>query len=415
MEAMHKHAREMITRAIEENLPGAAVENALKKHSFTGNIYLLAIGKAAWAMAKAAAGFLGDTVKKGIVITKYGHSGGDIPRMEIIEAGHPISDENTLVGTQKAIEMAAALGKGDELLFLVSGGGSALFESPMEGVTLADIADINGQLLASGANIVEINTVRKRLSRVKAGRFAALCSPARVFAVVLSDVVGDRLDSIASGPAAPDSSTAEEALAVAEKYNLRLSDVVRKYIAVETPKQITNVETVITGSVRTLCSSTARAAAERGYTPYVLSATLSCEAAEAGKMMACMAQQAGQSADSPQRPCAIIMGGETVVHLKGKGMGGRNQEMALAAAVLLDGMENVLFYSLGSDGTDGPTNAAGGIVDGGTMEKLRIKGVNAEAALAENDSYYALQAADALIVTGPTGTNVNDVSVILCK
>ena len=415
MDKIHKDANEMITRTIAENLPHTAVENALKNHEFTGNVYMVAIGKAAWVMAKAASEFLGNKIKKGIIITKYDHSKGEIPNIEIIEAGHPVSDENTIIGTNKVVEMAEQLTEKDEVLFLVSGGGSALFESPLEGVTLSDIVDLTKQLLASGADIVEMNMIRKRLSKVKAGRFAEICAPAKLFTVVLSDVLGDRLDSIASGPAAPDMSTVEDAMEVVTKYDLKLSETMMEYLKKETPKEVTNVETIITGSVRTLCDSTANIAKELGYQPLVLSATMNCEAAEAGKMIASMAYEIGQSEYSLKKPCAIIIGGETVVHLKGKGLGGRNQEMALVAATVLEGAEDVVFFSLGSDGTDGPTDAAGGIVDGTTVEKMRVKGLNVKAFIANNDSYHALKAVDGLIITGPTGTNVNDVSVLLCK
>ena len=430
MEALYRDARIIIERVIQANMPQQAVRNALKTHKFAGNIYLAVIGKAAWTMAHAAREELGGRIEHGVVITKYDHSLGEIPGMEIIEAGHPISDENTIAGAQKAVEMARGLGAGDELLFLISGGGSALFEQPLPGLTLADIVEVNAQLLASGADIVEINMIRKRLSGVKAGRFAQLCEPAKVFTVVLSDVLGDRLDSIASGPAAPDMSTADEVMAVVQKYRLTLSDTVKDYLGMETPKSLGNVETVITGSVRTLCSSAAEIAAGLGYTPHVLCSEMNCEAREAGRLISSMAKQiaggagfasggeAGGANDTSgafRRPCAVILGGETVVNLKGKGKGGRNQELALAAAEGIAGIDNLLVFSVGSDGTDGPTDAAGGIVDGATAKSLREKGIKISDVLDNNDAYTALAAVDGLIKTGPTGTNVNDVSVILCS
>lgn len=403
----------IIEQAIKENLPGQAVTNALAQHSFSGEIYMAAIGKAAWTMAKAARDLCGGRIRKGIVITKYGHSMGDIPGVEIIESGHPILDENTIIGAEKIISMAQGLGERDELLFLISGGGSALFEKPLEGLTLDDVADINKQLLSSGADIVEINMIRKRLSSVKGGRFAQICAPAGIFTVVLSDVLGDRLDSIASGPAAPDMSTVDDAMAVLRKYNITVSEKIMRCLERETPKSLSNVETVITGSVRTLCAAAAKAAAALGYEPLVLCTDLNCEAREAGRAMSAMARQVGGEYGI-KRPCAIILGGETVVRLKGGGMGGRNQELALAAAEGIDGMRDTLIFSVGSDGTDGPTDAAGGIVDGSTMERLRQKGIVLADVLDDNDAYHALKAVDSLIMTGPTGTNVNDVSVILC-
>ena len=415
MKALHEDAKILIRRAIEENLPQEAVHSALKKHSFSGNVYMIAIGKAAWTMANAASEELGQKIEKGLVITKYGHSMGTIPETEIIEAGHPLSDENTIIGTQKAIELAQSLGENDELLFLISGGGSALFEQPLSGLRLEDIIDINSQLLACGADIVEINMIRKRLSSVKAGRFAQLVAPAKIFTVVLSDVLGDRLDSIASGPVSPDISTVEDAAAVVRKHNLNLNDTAREYLNRETPKFLNNVETVITGSVRTLCDSTARIAEQLGYTPYVLSTEMDCEAREAGRLIASIAKQINAGNSAFKAPCAVIFGGETVVHLKGDGLGGRNQELALAAAEGIENIENLLIFSLGSDGTDGPTDAAGGIVDGSTATKLRQKGIKIQNVLDNNDAYNALINVDGLIMTNPTGTNVNDVTVILCK
>ncbi|MCL2578636.1 MAG: glycerate kinase [Oscillospiraceae bacterium] len=412
---LRQDAEVMIKRIIAENMPGTSVRTALEAHTFTGNIYLVAIGKAAWTMAKAASEFLGDQLKSGIVITKYDHAAGSIDRVEIVEAGHPISDENTIRGTEKAIALAEKLGDGDELLFLVSGGGSALFEAPREGISLADIAALNGQLLASGADIVEINMVRKRLSKVKAGRFAQIAAPAKIFAVVLSDVLGDRLDSIASGPAAPDLATVEDVQRVAEAYKLSLSELQKRYLLDETPKEAPNVETVITGSVKTLCESAKSAALELGYTPVVLTASLNCEAREAGRFLAGIAADIKSGASSFKAPCAIIAGGETVVQLKGAGKGGRNQELAFAAARGLGDLNDVLLFSLGSDGTDGPTDAAGGMVDNQTAGKLREMGIDPARVLAENDCYHGLKAVDGLIITGPTGTNVNDVAVLLCR
>jgi len=405
----------MIKNIIADNMPRNAVEIALKEHEFKGKIYMVAIGKAAWTMAKTASDFLGDRLEKGIVVTKYEHSQGALQRIDIYEAGHPVSDENTILATHECVELAKGLTENDELLFLVSGGGSALFEKPLDGLTLEDFKDVTTQLLASGADIVETNMVRKRLSAVKAGRFAQLAAPAKVFAVILSDVLGDRLDSIASGPAVPDKSTVEDAQKVVEKYKLKLSNTQSEYMLVDTPKEITNVETVITGSVRTLCESAAKTAKELGYTPFVLTTAMNCEAAEAGRLLSTIAVDTQHGKNSFAKPCAIIAGGETVVTLKGKGKGGRNQELALAAAKGIAELENTLIFSLGSDGTDGPTDAAGGIVDGNTVAKLKEQGVDIDKILADNDSYHALKAIDGLILTGPTGTNVNDVTVILCR
>ena len=415
MQKIHGDAKLMIKNIIADNMPRNAVEIALKEHEFKGRIYMVAIGKAAWTMAQAASDFLGDRLVKGIVVTKYEHSQGSLPRIDIYEAGHPVSDENTILATHECIKLAEGLTEGDELLFLVSGGGSALFEKPLGELTLEDFQDVTAQLLASGADIVETNMVRKRFSAVKAGRFAQLAAPAKVFAVILSDVLGDRLDSIASGPAVPDTSTVEDAQKVVQKYKLKLSDAQSKYILAETPKEVINVETVITGSVRTLCASAAKTAEALGYTPFVLTTSMNGEASESGRMLSAIAADTMLERNSFRKPCAIIAGGETVVTLKGKGKGGRNQELALSAAKAIAGFDDILIFSLGSDGTDGPTDAAGGIVDGTTTAKLKELGIDIDKVLAENDSYHALQAIDSLIITGPTGTNVNDVTVILCR
>ena len=408
---------EIIDGSIKAVLPESAVKEALNNEKFLsrrnkGRVIVASIGKAAWRMAKAASDILGSGIS-GAVVTKYEHSMGEIKGLEIFEAGHPVLDENTLKGTKALLEHVKNLTPDDTVLFLVSGGGSALFELPAEGVTLDDMKDVTKQLLACGADIVEINTIRKHLSSVKGGKFAKLCSPAHVFMVVLSDVLGDRLDSIASGPAWPDDSTSEQALEIVKKYDLKLKPELLKILSTETPKNLDNVTAVITGSVTALCEAACEIAKSKGYEPLVLTTTMTCEAREAGSLMASIATEILKSGRPVKAPCAIIAGGETVVHLTGHGMGGRNQEFALAAATGISGLENVVIASLGSDGTDGPTDAAGGIVDGKTEAILKAKGINISEVLKNNDAYNALKAADALLMTGPTGTNVNDVAMAL--
>lgn len=408
---------EIIDGSVKAVLPEAAVKEALGRPDFQarkdkGRLIVASIGKAAWRMAKAAGDILGSEIS-GAVVTKYEHSMGEIKGLEIFEAGHPVLDENTLKGTKALLEHVKNLNENDTVLFLVSGGGSALFELPAEGVTLDDMKDITSQLLSCGADIVEINTIRKHLSGVKGGRFAQLCAPAHVFMVVLSDVLGDRLDSIASGPAWPDGSTSEEALAIVKKYSLKVKPELLKILAQETPKKLDNVTAVITGSVTALCEAACELAKSKGYNPLVLTTTMTCEAREGGSLMASVAREVLSSGRPVKAPCAIIAGGETVVHLTGHGKGGRNQEFALAAATGISGLDNVVIASLGSDGTDGPTDAAGGIIDGKTESVLKEKGINIPDVLKENDAYNALKAADALLMTGPTGTNVNDVAIAL--
>ena len=407
---IRKDAEKIINAAIKAVLPDEAVKKALENKDFgTGKLYLVAIGKAAWQMANAAAEIVENKLEKGIVVTKYDHVKGDINRVDCYEAGHPVPDDNSFKATQRAIDLVSDLNKDDTVLFLISGGGSALFEKPL--VSGEELADVTKQLLACGADIVEINTIRKRLSAVKGGRFAELCKPAKVFSVVLSDVIGDPLDMIASGPAYPDTSTGEQAIAIAKKYNLNLTDKEWELLNTELPHELDNVETVITGSVRNLCMAAARSCEELGYDPIILTDRLTCEASEAGKFLASIAQ----SNQNINKSTAYIAGGETVVHLIGNGMGGRNQELALAAADEISECSNTLLFSLGSDGTDGPTDAAGGIVDNTTKKQLSDKNISIFETLNRNDAYNALKEVDGLIKTGATGSNVNDVSVLLIK
>ena len=399
-------ARDILNYAIRAVQPDSAVRAALTGRTFPGRVILIAVGKAAWQMANTAVQTLSGAVTTGLVITKYDHVRGEIPGVCCMEAAHPVPDANGFAATRRALELVSDLRADDTVLFLLSGGGSALFELPK--IPPEELRDITQQLLACGADIVEVNTIRKRLSCVKGGRFAELCAPARVLSIVLSDVVGDRLDMIASGPAYPDSSTCAEAQAIAEKYHLRLSDAARRCLAEETPKRADNVQTQIIGSVRLLCAAAAERCAQLGYAPKILTDSLDCEAREAG------AELAKRALAQTKRPCALIAGGETIVHVTGQGKGGRNQELALAAAEGIRGTRDIVIFSAGSDGTDGPTDAAGGICDGETAVRLDAAGYPIQRALEENNAYHALKLADALLITGPTGTNVNDVAVALC-
>lgn len=408
-QTLRKDAEAIIRSSLQAVLPDAAVRSALSDYRPSGGKTLLvAAGKAAWQMAQAAVETLGQ-VSSGIVITKYGHVKGGIPGVDCREAGHPVPDENSFSATRAALELVKGLDQEDTVLFLLSGGGSALFEAPL--IPEEELQDITRQLLACGADIVEMNTVRKRLSAVKGGQFAQACAPARVFSIVLSDILGDPLDMIASGPAFPDQSTGTQAVAIAEKYGLRLSAQARELLRRELPKKLDNVTTRITGSVRELCSAAAVQCKALGYEPILLTDRLCCEAREAGSFLASILKtHAGENTD-----LAYIAGGETVVHLTGKGLGGRNQELALAAAPGIAGLAGAAVFSVGSDGTDGPTDAAGGYVDGETIGALRDAGLDVYTVLRENDAYHALKATGGLIMTGATGTNVNDVAVALFR
>ena len=406
---LREDAEQIVREAIRAVLPDEAVARALRESPLSGRIVLVAVGKAAWQMAHAARPFLGERMLRGVVITKYGHGKGEIPGVVCYEAGHPVPDENSFLATRAALEAVAGLTAEDTVLFLLSGGGSALFEAPL--LPAAEMQDITRQLLASGADIVEMNTIRKRLSGVKGGRFARACAPAKVFSIVLSDILGDPLDMIASGPACPDSSTCAQALEIAEKYHLSLSPEAVELLRTETPKELSNVTTRITGSVRELCAAAERECSTLGYETVFLTDQLDCEAREAGRFLAAIVR----SHAGCGTPRAFIAGGETVVRLTGNGLGGRNQELALAAAPGIAGLPEAAVFSVGSDGTDGPTDAAGGYVDGQTMGTLSARGLDAHRVLKENDSYHALKAVGGLIVTGPTGTNVNDVAVALLR
>lgn len=406
---LRSHAEEIIEKSIRAVMPDTAVKRALSGRVFSGRVVLVSAGKAAWQMAKAAWDEVGDAIDAGVVVTKYGHSMGAIGPFQIFEAGHPVPDENSFLAAQAAIDLVSDLTENDTVLFLLSGGGSALFEKPLvDGETLKDITS---QLLASGADIVEINTIRKRLSMVKGGRFAEICAPAKVFSVVLSDILGDPLDMIASGPAYPDASTSEDAVRISKKYDLKMPDAARALLKTETPKSLDNIETHITGSVRELCRAAQSACVSLGYETVILTDELCCEAREAGSFLASILKTHRDT----DRNLAFIAGGETVVHLKGTGKGGRNQELALSSAEALDGHKNTAVFSVGSDGTDGPTDAAGGYADGDTRMAIEKAGFSVFDMLKNNDAYTALKAADGLIFTGPTGTNVNDVAVALVR
>lgn len=406
-------AEYIIKESIAAVLPDAAVKRALERRTFDRPPILVAIGKAAWRMAKAAYDKLEGNILRGVVITKYEHSEGPIGPLEIYEAGHPVPDENGVAATRRALEIVSGLSSEDTVIFLVSGGGSALFELPAGEATLEDIAGITRQLLACGADISEINTIRKRLSAVKGGRFALACQPANVLCIALSDVLGNSIETIASGPAAPDSTTCAQTLEIVSRYALRIPGHIEPLLHQETPKALYGVEFDISGSVDSLCRAARDAASRLGYVANIRTTELTCEAREAGKLLANSAKNLNiEQMPYPMR-FAIILGGETVVHLKGNGKGGRNQEIALAAAKDIDGLQKVCIFSLGSDGTDGPTDAAGGIVTGETAAKIRELGLSIDDALENNDAYPVLKAVDALIMTGPTGTNVNDISVLL--
>jgi hydroxypyruvate reductase len=402
---LREKAEYIYNKAICASLPDVSVKRALVDFTVPcGRLILIAVGKAAWQMANAAYEELLDRIDMGAVITKYGHSKGAIGNLEIYEAGHPVPDEKGLLATARVLELTSSLTSDDTVLFLVSGGGSALFE--YVDFPLSDLSALTKEMLASGASIEEMNTVRKHLSSVKGGRFAEHIAPAKVYGIVLSDVISSRLDMIASGPTVADASTSEQAFEIVKKYSLTLTEKQMELLGRETPKSTPNSSHSISGSVADLCVHAKAAAEELGYRTIIMTDSMDTEARCAGELIGSVA--ARLSASENYATC-LIFGGETVVHLKGNGKGGRNQELALSAAKYIDSLDGVAVFSVGSDGTDGPTDAAGGYVDARSASLIG----NVGEYLANNDAYNALKKSDGLIFTGPTGTNVNDFAAIL--
>jgi len=385
-------------------------------------VLVVGMGKAGATMGLALADILGDHLSAGIISTKYGHaSPHSHPRLTILEAGHPVPDENSVLNAQRIAGLVGSAEPNDLVICLISGGGSALAVSPAPGLSLADKQAVTSHLLSCGATINEINCVRKHLSLLKGGGIARLASQAHLVSLILSDVVGNPLDVIASGPTVPDPTTFADAHAVLTRYGLldRVPAPIRQRIldgvngrVPETPKPgdpiFDRVQNVIIGSNEHAARAALRAAGELGFHTLLLSTYVEGEAREVGRVMAAILREVVTSGSPIPRPACIIAGGETTVTITGSGLGGRNQELALAAAIQMDGLEDVLLGALGTDGTDGPTDAAGAVADGSTIQRARRLGLDPLAFLATNDSYHFFQRIGDLIITGPTGTNVND-------
>lgn len=372
-------------------------------------IQVIGAGKASAAMARAVERVLGRCVSGGVVNAPKSAS---LSRIEVYESGHPVPDQRGIEGTRRMLEIARATGVRDLLICLISGGASALMPAPTQSITLARKQEITRQMLACGATIHEINTVRKHMSRVKGGRLAKLAWPATVISLILSDVIGDDLDVIGSGPTVPDRSTAADARAILDKYDIRVPSVFE-----ETPKPsdpvFARVQNLIVGSNRQAIDAAARRARSLGYRTLVLSTFIEGETREIASMHAAIAKEILASGRPVRAPACILSGGETVVTVRGKGLGGRNQELVLAAAIALDGFGPATIFSAGTDGIDGPTDAAGAIADETTIARARALGLDARRFLADNDSYHFFEKLKRLIKTGPTGTNVMDIRVLL--
>jgi glycerate 2-kinase len=388
-----------------------------------GRIWIVGGGKAATAMAAALHAILGERLTGGLVITKYGHAGlgPDTGPVEVVEAAHPLPDEAGVEGSRRLAELLAGATGCDLVLAVISGGGSALMTLPAPGLTLEDMQKTTDLLLRCGASIVELNTVRKHLSQIKGGGLARLAGEASVASLVLSDVVGDPLDTIASGPLVPDSTTFADAMAVLERYDLveRVPGVVRERFQAgrdgrlpDTPKPgdplFKRVQNFIVGSNRQAAEAALGAARDRGLNALLLSTFVEGEARHVARVAAGLAKELVAYDRPVARPACLVWGGETTVTVRGKGKGGRNQELALAAALALEGLPGVVLVALGTDGTDGPTDAAGAVATGETVARARALGLNPLAYLEDNNAYPFFDALGDLIRTGPTGTNVND-------
>ena len=426
---LRRHALAIFRAAVEAADPRRTVKAALEKEDLSRfrRIFAVGAGKASAAMAQAAEQALGRRIAGGWINTKDGHL-APLRRITLHEASHPVPDARGVAGARRIAEIAAQAQEGDLLLCLISGGGSALLPLPLDPVSLEEKQETTRLLLACGATIHEINAVRKHLSAIKGGRLARLAQPATVLALLLSDVVGDPLDVIGSGPTAPDTSTFASAWAVIEKYGLQakiprtarrlLEDGLAGKIE-ETPKPgdpcFRRTRNVIVGSNRLAVDAAARKARELGYRPLVLSTTIEGETRDIAAMHAAIAREIAATGRPARPPVCVISGGETTVTLRGKGLGGRNQEFALAAAIALEGVPGVLAFSAGTDGTDGPTDAAGAMADGETLRRAAALGIDARRALQDNDSYHFFRPLGDLVITGPTGTNVMDVRLMLAS
>ena len=430
--------RRAVHRAMSRNGNCLRVQNREYDLARVKNVYVIGFGKASATMAQAAEEILGDKITRGWVTVKYGYTAPLVTgKIHLHEAGHPLLDQNSLDGTQKILEILDAATENDLIVCLISGGGSALLELPIPGISLDDLRALTDALLRCGATINEINTLRKHISQVKGGQLARRAGQAQIIALILSDVIGSPLDMIASGPTAPDPTTFADALDVIERYGLRgqIPENIAAHIersahgapssfdfaqdgsGLDTPKAedpvFARVQNVIISDLTIACDAAVQTAQQLSYHSLLLSSFVQGEAREFAKLLAAIAHEINVSGRPVSKPACIVCGGETTVTLRGKGKGGRNQEIALAAAIEIVGMCDVVILSGGTDGTDGPTDAAGAIADGETVARASAIGMDARAYLANNDAYNFFQPLGDLLMTGPTGTNVNDVTILL--
>lgn len=441
----------IMAAALQAVEPGAAMNRFMQRNGdqlkINGKPYdlnrfkrvlVVGAGKAGAPMAKATANLLEDKLSKGIVIVKEGYdtpgseklvvdeeSGKEHPGIFIAEAGHPLPDQRGVAATRQIIELLESTQPDDLVLCLISGGGSALMPAPVQGVSLEDLQVLTSELLGCGATVNEINSLRKHLDQVKGGRLAQLASPAKLAALILSDVVGNPLDVIASGPTVPDSTSFQDAYEVLERYALvdRLPDAIKHHLRrglqgeiPDTPKPgdpiFERVQNVIIGSNFLAAQAAVKEAKENGFNPLLLTTYLQGEARQAGEFLACIARQIADTGQPIARPACLVAGGETTVTIHGEGSGGRNQELALGAVTSLSGLNDILLATLASDGGDGPTDAAGAVVTGDTLKRAMAAGLDPADYLARNDSYRFFEQLGDLLKTGPTQTNVNDLTFV---
>jgi len=427
--------REMVLEIIEAGLeaanPYSSVANTLtrlaQELAAFKKIIVIGFGKASYRMALACENVLGDRISDGaIIVPKSSVKVSELKKIRVLEGTHPIPTELNVNSAKTLLEISKNLGEDDLVICLISGGGSALFTYPAEGITLEDKQEMTRLLLAAGSTIQEINCIRKHISGVKGGQLAKHVYPAHLISLILSDVVGDDLSSIASGPTSPDPYTFKDVYALLEKYRLlekAPKNIMRRVIegmegkVSDTPKPgdriFEKVKNIIVANNIGALKAMEDKAKSYGLNTMILTSYLEGEAREVGRVIASIAKQILNQRSPIPPPCAIFFGGETTVTLKGNGKGGRNQEMALSTAISIKGLPNTLFASIGSDGVDGNSDAAGAIVDGQTVEKALEKNLSPIKYLENNDSNTFLKQLNSLIYTGPTGTNVNDLSILL--
>lgn len=404
---MNKDIKTIVDYSISQCKPNITLKKEFKNFSFnSGRLIVIAVGKASWLMAKTISELSAKKIDLGIIITKYNHSKGPIENFEIYEAGHPIIDENGLVATKRVLEVTKNLNSTDDIIFLLSGGASALFEEPK--VDLRYLQTINQKLIFSNANILEINTIRKRLSNVKGGKFARHCYPAKVSNFILSDVISQDLSSIGSGPTVNDSSSILDAFNINQKYNLNMSEAL---LNDETIDNLDNIQTTIIGSVEMLANSAKDICEKLGYQTTIVENDVDYNYLLLKDKLLKLAK----NNQNPTNKLAFIFSGEITLEVDGTGLGGRNQHLVLSCAKDIKELNQTTIICFGSDGTDGPTDAAGGFVDDNTFKKANSLGLDIEKYLNEFDSYNCLKKLDQLIITGATDTNVNDLYLLLIE